>query len=665
MNDMFDVQQNIGLDRKIFNVCGTEFHFLNNAYSNAYSQLLKGVHQHSGLFFLTSEPGMGKTLLLHKLENQQLDNIKFIFCDSANLAYEDLITVICNKLGMEIIGCDLIGSIIRLKEFLQKNHVCGVEVAFLIDDAHHLAEAVLYNLITLFDFELGDDCAPRLVLSGTSLLEENFERIGIKQVLGADILRVGLEPMTPADVVTYLSNKKDTSVLDIDALFLPIAIQKITHYSRGNPCLINRLYERVLLITQLHERKVVAVATIDEAASELILQEKSTHASDTATVVPLDKTICSHQRLSSINPEQSSDVEEKVISENSSDNQLSSIDETKVEFDRAVNQSILRNLSNCPATAVSFATSSMDSVDHLVNLTKANHNIVELSKEEWVERIMREEFDEETSLVMRWSSRGAEVKNARSFRLQKLQLPMLVIFALLAGLLGGIGSIYLFHPNQDKQDERAVALSPAKVQETGEQPAAMRQDGEPHGLPKTSETEAPHSSLASTSAIKSMPAADSSQASQTEPNIPTVSRPTHSNSQAKSAVTSTADLSEPGLKSPPVSSIVATESGSAKDLPISSYLERGHALLSRGDVASARLFYQEAANLGSSEAMAAVGKTYDPVALDKLGIKGFQTDPAKAAEWYIKAREAGYTEITEYLQALRKWMAGSPDFKGN
>jgi len=103
MNDMFDVQQNLGLDRKIFNVCGTEFYFLNNAYSNAYSQLLKGIHQHGGLFLLTSEPGMGKTLLLHKLENQQLDNIKFIFCDSANLAYEDLITVICNKLGMEII----------------------------------------------------------------------------------------------------------------------------------------------------------------------------------------------------------------------------------------------------------------------------------------------------------------------------------------------------------------------------------------------------------------------------------------------------------------------------------------------------------------------------------------------------------------------------------
>ena len=119
------------------------------------------------------------------------------------------------------------------------------------------------------------------------------------------------------------------------------------------------------------------------------------------------------------------------------------------------------------------------------------------------------------------------------------------------------------------------------------------------------------------------------------------------------------------MKSPPVSSVAATESESSKDLPISSYLERGHALLSRGDVASARLFYQEAANLGSSEAMAAVGKTYDPVALDKLGIKGFQTDPAKAAEWYIKAREAGYTEIAEYLQALRKWMAGSPDFKGN
>jgi TPR repeat protein len=57
-----------------------------------------------------------------------------------------------------------------------------------------------------------------------------------------------------------------------------------------------------------------------------------------------------------------------------------------------------------------------------------------------------------------------------------------------------------------------------------------------------------------------------------------------------------------------------------------------------------------------------MGKTYDPVALDGLGIKGFRADPVKAMEWYMKAREAGY-ETAEHLRALREWMAGAPDFK--
>lgn len=80
----------------------------------------------------------------------------------------------------------------------------------------------------------------------------------------------------------------------------------------------------------------------------------------------------------------------------------------------------------------------------------------------------------------------------------------------------------------------------------------------------------------------------------------------------------------------------------------------------RGDIASARLFYMEAANLGFPAGMLAVGKTYDPVVLSRLGIKGFLADPRKAAEWYEKAERAGFKETTQYLLELRRWMADSP-----
>jgi TPR repeat protein len=80
---------------------------------------------------------------------------------------------------------------------------------------------------------------------------------------------------------------------------------------------------------------------------------------------------------------------------------------------------------------------------------------------------------------------------------------------------------------------------------------------------------------------------------------------------------------------------------------VSSYLMNGNLLFERGDIASARLFFQEAANAGSVQAMVAVGKTYDPNILSQLGIRGFSPDPVKAAEWYVKANQAGDSESAE------------------
>ena len=79
-------------------------------------------------------------------------------------------------------------------------------------------------------------------------------------------------------------------------------------------------------------------------------------------------------------------------------------------------------------------------------------------------------------------------------------------------------------------------------------------------------------------------------------------------------------------------------------------------------MASARLFYKEAAYSGLVDAMVAVGKTYDPVVLAQLGVKGFYPDPIKAAEWYLKAKEkADDPKSIEHLEVLKSWLSNSPN----
>ena len=81
--------------------------------------------------------------------------------------------------------------------------------------------------------------------------------------------------------------------------------------------------------------------------------------------------------------------------------------------------------------------------------------------------------------------------------------------------------------------------------------------------------------------------------------------------------------------------------------------------MERKDVAAARLFYEAAANMGSGEAMVAVGTTYDPTILEQLAVKGFRADPVKAAEWYLKARQANPLESGQRLEGLKAWLSAS------
>ena len=84
---------------------------------------------------------------------------------------------------------------------------------------------------------------------------------------------------------------------------------------------------------------------------------------------------------------------------------------------------------------------------------------------------------------------------------------------------------------------------------------------------------------------------------------------------------------------------------------IAALLKRGDALLARGDISSARLFYERAADAGEGRAALRLGNTFDPAFLDfaHLRVRG---DPAMAGSWYGRARELGAAEAEILLKRL-------------
>ncbi len=88
------------------------------------------------------------------------------------------------------------------------------------------------------------------------------------------------------------------------------------------------------------------------------------------------------------------------------------------------------------------------------------------------------------------------------------------------------------------------------------------------------------------------------------------------------------------------------------DEEIAILLKRGQDFLANGDLAAARLLLRRAAEAGSVEAALALGTTFDPVTLQRLGAIGAAADPARARQWYQRAAELGSSAASQQLAGL-------------
>src|SRR6202035_1663084 len=96
---------------------------------------------------------------------------------------------------------------------------------------------------------------------------------------------------------------------------------------------------------------------------------------------------------------------------------------------------------------------------------------------------------------------------------------------------------------------------------------------------------------------------------------------------------------------PPVSLSLASDE-------IAMLLKRGKDAFSTGDLAAARLLLRRAAEAGSAEAALALGATFDPLIIRRLGAIGAAPDAAQARQWYQKAVALGSPTASQPLAQL-------------
>jgi TPR repeat protein len=78
----------------------------------------------------------------------------------------------------------------------------------------------------------------------------------------------------------------------------------------------------------------------------------------------------------------------------------------------------------------------------------------------------------------------------------------------------------------------------------------------------------------------------------------------------------------------------------------------GLVAFAKGDIATARAFLKRAAEGGDARALMALGDTYDPTTLARLGAVGLKGDEAAARSYYSRALAAGIGGARERIASL-------------
>jgi hypothetical protein len=137
-------------------------------------------------------------------------------------------------------------------------------------------------------------------------------------------------------------------------------------------------------------------------------------------------------------------------------------------------------------------------------------------------------------------------------------------------------------------------------------------------------------------------------ASQPSPDVPQAARGVE-----PSRFDPPARLDPPTQSAPPVAEAPRAVEVLSQD-EVLSLRKRGQALLSVGDIASARLILTRLAEAGDADATLMLAGTYDAGVLAGLHVVGIRPDPAKARDWYTRAAELGSSEARLRLQQARR-----------
>jgi general secretion pathway protein A len=240
-----------GLKEEPFNITpDPRFLYWSQKHQEAFRHLVYGVQSNKGLAVLTGEPGTGKTAILRAVTEhlgEQYPGIHIAFLVNSKINVQDLFCLIFDEFGLETNEDSKSMYLIKLKNFLIRNHHNNQKNILILDEAQNFHAALLEEIRLLSNMETAGEKLLHIFLVGQPQLLENVKTPSLGQLKQRLGIMYNLLPLNRLETELYIHKRLSVAgAHDVD-IFRSDALDEIFACAKGFPRLINVICDNALL----------------------------------------------------------------------------------------------------------------------------------------------------------------------------------------------------------------------------------------------------------------------------------------------------------------------------------------------------------------------------------------------------------------------------------
>lgn len=236
----------------------------------ARQTLTRSIDRAEGPGLIVGPTGTGKTLLCRVIADRFQETFQVAMLSSTRiLTRKALLQNILFELGRDYRGLEEGELRLSLLDYLQPNDDCPNGILLIIDEAHSLPLRLLEEIRMITNLVRDGQPRVRLVMAGSSKLEEKFASPKLESFNQRVAARCYLESFGREETYDYVLSRVSAAGGNADTIFNDDALRAVYQATDGIPRLINQVCDHALVMAFAGGRQQIDGAGIEEAWADL------------------------------------------------------------------------------------------------------------------------------------------------------------------------------------------------------------------------------------------------------------------------------------------------------------------------------------------------------------------------------------------------------------